>query len=340
MFFLVIALGCYWAVLIYQLGAQWSVFEQYNYGWGVPFLCVYLLWQRWPSRPGAKAAPFSLPGAVLIGALLLLLFPIRVLHEANPIWRVSSIGWALILVTLTLGFVWRVGGWAWVRHFGPAVGFFFVAVPWPTPLETAVTQGLMRLNVGVTVEILHLLGIPALQRGNVVELATGLLGIEEACSGIRSLQATFMISLFFWILYRLSWRRGGGLVVSGAVLSFCFNVIWTSLLSWVAASQGMAAISSWHDPAGVTVLVWCFLLLWFLAMVLAGVLSFGRSGGEPVFRCFGEPVFRSGGGAGGRCFGEPVFRCFGKPVFRWGGVFLLGWLVVVEGGDGGVVSGA
>src|ERR1035437_2501884 len=39
-------LGCYWAILIYYLGAQWSVYEQYNYGWAVPFLCLYLLWRR------------------------------------------------------------------------------------------------------------------------------------------------------------------------------------------------------------------------------------------------------------------------------------------------------
>src|SRR5664279_2517098 len=39
-------LGCYWAILIYYLGAQWSVYEQYGYGWAVPFLCLYLLWRR------------------------------------------------------------------------------------------------------------------------------------------------------------------------------------------------------------------------------------------------------------------------------------------------------
>src|SRR5258706_3817220 len=43
-------LGCvltgYWALLIRQLGAQWSIYEQYNYGWAVPFLCAYLICRR------------------------------------------------------------------------------------------------------------------------------------------------------------------------------------------------------------------------------------------------------------------------------------------------------
>ena len=43
-------IGCYWVVLIYYLGAQWSVYEQYGYGWAVPFLCAYLLWGKTESR--------------------------------------------------------------------------------------------------------------------------------------------------------------------------------------------------------------------------------------------------------------------------------------------------
>src|ERR1035437_10500471 len=53
-------LGCYWAVLIYYLGAQWSAYEQYNYGWAVPFLCVYLLWRKTESRK--QKAEMGAPG--------------------------------------------------------------------------------------------------------------------------------------------------------------------------------------------------------------------------------------------------------------------------------------
>jgi hypothetical protein len=37
-----------------------------------------------------------------------------------------------------------------------------------------------------------------------------------------------------------------------------------SLLVWVAARKGIPATASWHDPAGVTILVACFLGLWGL----------------------------------------------------------------------------
>src|ERR1041384_3943053 len=35
-----------WWMLINQLRVPWSTNPQYAYGWAVPFLCVYLVWQR------------------------------------------------------------------------------------------------------------------------------------------------------------------------------------------------------------------------------------------------------------------------------------------------------
>src|ERR1043166_5355394 len=55
-------LGAYWLLLIYQLSAQWSLYEQYNYGWSVPFLCAYLIWQRVQSSK--LAAPKAAEGGL------------------------------------------------------------------------------------------------------------------------------------------------------------------------------------------------------------------------------------------------------------------------------------
>ena len=43
-----------------------------------------------------------------------------------------------------------------------------------------------------------------------------------------------------------------------------------SLLVWVAARKGVTAIASWHDPAGVTILVACFFCLWGMGVALKG----------------------------------------------------------------------
>jgi exosortase len=198
--------------------------------------------------------------------------PTRLIQEANPEWRLVSWALALEVVAITL-LLLRIIDYGpqttyHASRFTFPILFFLVAVPWPTFVEAPLVQGLMRANVGVTTELLSALGVPAIQHGNVIEIATGMVGIDEACSGIRSLQAALMLSLFFGELYSLSVTRRALCLFAGFALAFAFNVGRTLLLTQIASAKGIGAMASWHDPAGVTILVACFLCLWFIARAL------------------------------------------------------------------------
>jgi exosortase len=261
------AFGLLMAVVIRQFSPHWSYFPEYNYGWAIPFLCVYLFWERWQLRPSPDA-PSGRALAFGIAGLAMIVFSLsRVVQEANTTWRLSSWTMAAGAVAIVLCGIYLAGGKSWLRYFWFPAAFFLVAVPWPTPVELATIQTLTRLNVNATVEVLTIAGIPALPQGNVIEISTGLVGIDEACSGIRSLQATLMIALFFGETYHFGFWRRVGLVASGVGLAFIFNVGRTFLLVSVAAREGLGAMARWHDPAGVTILLGCFLALWGLAFL-------------------------------------------------------------------------
>jgi len=51
------------------------------------------------------------------------------------------------------------GGATWLRHFGFADRILFVAVPWVTPIEAPVIQGLMRVIAALACETANLFGI-------------------------------------------------------------------------------------------------------------------------------------------------------------------------------------
>jgi len=177
----IVVFGLLWFELINQLKPEWWLNPQYNYGLIVPLLALYLFWKRWRVRPTPTppaATAFPIPFILLCAALAL---PIRFLAEANPDWRLLSWLFALVVVTISLLFLYIVGGRVWVRHFAFPVLFFLVAVPWPVRIEQVVIQDLMRIVTAINVTFLQLAAVPALQHGNVIEVGTGFIGIEEAC---------------------------------------------------------------------------------------------------------------------------------------------------------------
>jgi len=384
-------LGAYWLSLIHQLGAQWSIYEQYNYGWSVPFLCAYLIWRKvqdakrepqGAKRKAQSARRFPLPSSLsplppvvpwsgsLVVFLALLYAPTRWLHEANPVWRLTSLLWTLEVIGITFLVLHLIAEgnrqkpeasstplpsslfplpsplFSLPPAFSLAfpICFFLVAVPWPYPLETFLVQTLTRLNVGATLELLGWSGVPAIQHGNVIEISTGAVGIDEACSGIRSMQATLMLSLFLGELYALSVRRRLWCVFAGFALAFVFNAGRTLLLTQVGQAHGIRAIAAWHDPAGVTILVACFLCLWGLAVVLRGprpLSGEGRGKREerkepdqsPAVPSSRRPVVQSPPPLSSL----PTPISGASPVVPWSRSLvvsssLAAWLVLVEGG--------
>jgi exosortase len=197
----------------------------------------------------------------------LALLPIRVVHEINQDWPLFSWPLTLGVVCISLYAMFLLGGWKWVRHFAFPICFILVAVQWPYRIEHGLTQGLMRVVTGLTVELLGWFNIPAFQHGNLIELVTGTVGVDEACSGIRSFQSSLMAALLMGELYRLRLLPRATLVLCGLALGFCFNVVRTLLLSWQANAHGISAIDKWHDPAGMTIAVACFFALWAIAVL-------------------------------------------------------------------------
>ena len=240
----------------------------------VPFFALYLFWLRWQDRPTPEVRSQKLEVrshwiAAFIGiSALFFLLPVRLFEIASPEWR--PLGWihAASVATLTLLYLWCVGGKPWVRHFAFPVAFFFVAVPWPTAVEVPIIQGLMRMVAGFAAETAMLLGIPAQVEGNLIRVSTGLVGVNEACSGIRSLQTSLMIGLLFGELKRLSVLRRIALVIGAVIIAVFTNFVRAVFLVTVAATKNVSEVGRWHDIAGYTIVALVFVSTMGLAYLL------------------------------------------------------------------------
>lgn len=255
-----------WILACANLSVHWSANPIYSYGWLVPVFAAYALFLRIRSRPIPGPRTGWAKWMIVLAGLAFA--PTWLFAQPNPDW--SLVAWLLVgeVVVITLGMVGLVGGWAWVRHFAFPICFIFTAVPCPHVIEAPMTVGLMRAVATFTVELLNVCGVAAVQHGNVIEVRSGLLGVDEACSGVRSLQAALTGSLFIGEMFRLNVLRRFGLLFGGLVVALLTNVARTFFLSWSASREGSAAVDRWHDPAGFTILTACFVIIWILAFLM------------------------------------------------------------------------
>ncbi len=252
-----------WGRTIQHLSIEWSINDQYAYGWGVPALCLLMLWRR---RGQFALSDYRFPLSLF--CLIPVFVFIRWIGEANPDWRLVSAGLGASAVAITLVIVAALAPASW-RFVAIPILLFLTAVPWPTFVEHPLVQWLTRGSVAVTTEVLSLIGTPAIAHGNIIETAAGTVDVDEACSGIRSLQVSLMLGLFFGEWNRFSGRHRALLVGAAMGFAWFFNLCRTLLLSVITSQSGPAAAGRWHDPAGVAILLGCFCCIWWLAGWLA-----------------------------------------------------------------------
>jgi exosortase/archaeosortase family protein len=123
----------------------------------------------------------------------------------------------------------------------------------------------MEQNAIAALEVLHWCGVMAVRSGHLISLPTGMIGVEEACSGVRSLQSGIMAALFLGEMFRFGWFSRVALVGSAIGISLVGNFLRATGLSLLASDQGIDAIEKWHDMAGFLILGSTLGGIWFLA---------------------------------------------------------------------------
>ena len=254
------------SMLTWHLLFFWEVNPQYSYGWVVPGLTIYLFLRRWNSRPYPRpASSWTWPMLILC---LIVLAPIWLVREATPDWSVVSWLLALTIIATILLVVGGLGGTPWLIHFAFPVCFVLSAVPWPQRIEFALVQGLMRFVAGAASELLNWIGIPAFATGNLIRLSSESVAIDEACSGIRSLQGLLMISLFLGEYRNLSMLRRTVLAAFAVGSALALNLMRTTALAFVVARWGVSVFNVWHVPTGHAIYIAGLILLSGLAFIL------------------------------------------------------------------------
>src|SRR4051794_5983416 len=270
-----LALAAIWTWAIWACAEHWRGNPNYSYGWAVPLLAFCFALRRYLLLPEDWLRPVShseiRPGAFAVGCVGLGFAIFGLEYGRVEMWHPEIVLWSICLlaVALTLGWFWLCGGAVLARSEMFPVLFFLTAVPWPPRLEQPLTSYLMILVASATTEILHWLGVAAQSSGGAIALRSGLVGITEACSGIRSLQAGTMFGLAMgeWFLL----RPGRRLILLGIaiVLALLTNLVRTLTLALQAEWHGANSVDRVHDLVGNIVITTLVLAIWLAGRLLS-----------------------------------------------------------------------
>jgi exosortase len=275
-------LGGLWGWAIWSAAEHWQANPNYSYGWAVPLLAIGFAVRRFlqAQKDDVDLVHVDLTKtaviAISIGALVFALE-----YARNQVWHPIVVIWsiALLAIVATFALLHRIGGRALVRAEIFPVCFFLSALPWPPRFEQPITTTLMRSVALATTEILHWLGIQAQASGGAIALRDGLVGITEACSGIRSLQAGIMFGLAMGEWFLLSRARRIVLLFIAIAFAMATNLARTLALTLQANAHGIDSVERVHDLIGNIVMTALILAIW-----LAGKLLSARHGESVPWR--------------------------------------------------------
>jgi exosortase len=252
------ALALLWSEALWRWQAVWTRVPDYGFGWAVPVLAAFLVWERWPDRPAATALPARawLWIAALVASLALLGI-LRLFLEPFPLWPAALWLFTAVVLALTLGLLALAYGRPTARHFAFPLAFIVTALPWPAMVDTYFVLPMREILAAIATQMINFAGYPAVSHGTVIQVGAGMVGVDEACSGIRSLQAATMVALFLGELNRFARGRRLALLGVGIALAVGSNLLRTVFLAWQSALHGPAAVEQWHDPAGYALLAVC-----------------------------------------------------------------------------------
>lgn len=271
-----------WLWTIWSCAEHWRGNPNYSYGWAVPLLALgFGLRRSWNFEgPDDWSAAKDLSVSVrwlIAGVCALLVFFLEFARQ--EIWHPQIV--LLLICLLAVGasaFVFFIsGGMALVRAQAFPVLFFFTAVPWPPRLEQPIRSTLMRWVATSTTEVLHWLGVEAQTSGGAIALRSGLVGITEACSGVRSLQAGIMFGLAIGEWFLLGPAKRILLLALAVALALVTNLGRTLALSLQAEWHGIPAVEQAHDLIGNITVTALIGGIWLIGKLLAP-----RSEDEPL----------------------------------------------------------
>ncbi len=252
-------LWAYWPALV-SLVETWQADPDYNHGFLVIPIAVWLLWQRRDRFPSTELRPSWWGIGLIAGAGLIRWFGAELFIGQFEAWSIPL--WIAGVVLL-------FGGWAALKWSAGAIAFLWFMAPLPSSMTDFLSLPLQKFSAVISTWSLQLFAQPAVRSGTTISLGEQIMDVERACSGLRICYGIMALAVAYVVLMRPRLLRAIVLLAAAipvAVLANSARVTVTGLLFLVV--PGEKAHQYAHDFAGVLMLPMAVGLLWLVHMTM------------------------------------------------------------------------
>lgn len=250
--YLLLLIGVYLSSYTWLIQRDWTK-EDYNYAYLVPFIGLYLFWERRETLARILSIPSWL-------GLLPVVFGLGLfwLGELGGEYYTLYFSSWLIMV----GLLWTHLGWRKFKHVAFATAFMLAMFPLPNFLNSKITLKLQLISSKLGVAMIQLYGLSAYREGNIIDLGFTQLQVVEACSGLRYLIPLLVLGVLMAYFYKEALWKRILLVISTIPLSIITNSIRIAATGILYETFGQpVAEGFFHGFSG-----------WFIFMFSLGVL--------------------------------------------------------------------
>jgi exosortase D (VPLPA-CTERM-specific) len=203
----------YYSTFVRLVTYDWAK-EDYSHCMLVPFVVLYLLWEKrreiaaTPSQPSwSGLVPFG------IGVLLFCLGEL-----AGEYFTLYMSFWFAVV-----GLIWLHLGWEKIKTIWFSLIMMLAMFPFPNFITTRITFQLRLISSKLGVWMLHIYGMSAYREGNVIDLGFTQLQVVDACSGLRYVMPLMVLSLLLAYWFKAHWWKRVVLFLSAIPLAIFVN---------------------------------------------------------------------------------------------------------------------
>lgn len=284
---LILFVAAYWIPFKGIVNTWWTN-EDYSYGFLIPIISVYLLWDK---RSGLGDLQVKSSWSMLPPLVFFILLSIYGTLGSSPHISRPAIP---ILIILFAAFCFGVEA---VKRLILPLGFLVFMVPLPSILDRTFGVFLKAVSSKLGGIIIRMCGLSVHVSGNVIDLGVTQLQVVDACSGLRFVFPLLALGvLYAYFFERVAWKRVFCVfsTIPIAVLTNGLRIGITGVLTYIYGSE--VAQGFFHGFSGWAIFMVAFAFLFILGRFLRLLPPKGIGGGVsgiPEAALEDVPVVRS-----------------------------------------------